>query len=130
LVFNFLLGLGPACPLIFLNQYTLRSRRTWPKASEWLWLLTAASTALIFIEALPSSYQHAIWKVIPEVMYSIFLVLFAVVGRWLPVLWLVALLSQTWFGSRRASWTEWLAIVSVPLLYMVGCVWIVSKQAL
>jgi len=123
LVFNFLLGLGPACPLIFLNQYTLRGRRTWLKESEWLWLLTAALTVPIFIEALPHSYQHAIWKVVPE---SILLWLFVAVGCWLPILWL---LLQAWFEWRKATWTEYVAVVSVPLLFMVGCVW-VSKPLL
>jgi hypothetical protein len=122
-LFNFLLGLGPACPLILLNQYVLRRRRSWPKAIEWLWLWVSVMALNLLSEALPYSYRDAFWDNVPMPVRLFLLFLFVSGGCYIPLVWLAALLWQRPRWPPQATWTEWLAIVSVPLLYMVGCAW-------
>jgi hypothetical protein len=122
-VLSFLLGLGPACPLILLNQYILRRRRTWLKMTEWVWLGVSMMAIHLVSDALPRPYLDAFWSRVPEGVSWSLLVLFLSAGCSIPVLWLVGLLSQTWYGWSRATWSEWLAIVSVPLLYMAWWAW-------
>jgi hypothetical protein len=123
LVFNFLLGLAPACPLILLNQYLLRGRRSWPKITEWVWLWSALTTLVIFETALPISYRDAIRGFIPESATEYYRGLSLAI----PFAWLTVHLFALPGWSTRATWTDWLEIVSVPCLIVVLGAWIAGR---
>ncbi len=127
MAYNFLLGLGPACPLVLLYQYALKRRRSWPKLNEWPWLWAALATLTIFEEALPRDFRRAADKIIPNAVES-FLFHFLFFGPcFLAPVWLMIVIIESpgWFS--RATWTDWLAILSFPLLLYVLLAWAGSR---
>jgi hypothetical protein len=121
-VFNLLLGLGPACPLILFNQYALRKRRSWPGVTEWGWIVTGIWAVGFLTNSLFRACFRSVGTFASGHLQNVLMFLIA----WGAVLLLlagpavvVAQLAQPWGWWRRNTWTQWLAVLSTLALSVI-----------